>query len=735
MTPFPISQFATFERTPLESFSTLNVAEPENYWFHSSHSLTAASIQPPNPASSESIPQLVVPASAIVQAPNPSHGTTQVDPRTLIRVQFSLPINQSTLTTSNFQLLGPNGNAVAAIVGSDQSGGVATLTPLSPLQAFTTYTIQITNQLLGHNGAPVTPFTSSFTTGSQAQSSGSFRFNSTQIGNQGGASSVAIGPDGNVYVSDVTGSILRYRIDPLTGLSLGQETLFSQPGAQIVGIAFDPTANPNNLGLWVSYATRAPSSTYNTTYNGVISRLTVPTVGSSTVAVKQDVVIGLPTLPRLNHQPNGLAFGPDGRLYQSVGGLATLGGTPNWDSEETLLSGAVIAIDLRHPAFSSTQPLNVQTAAPVNYNPLATGAPVQLFATGLRNAYDLVWHSNGSLYAALNQNSIYGEYTPSAPGIPAVNALPNEALARVMLGRYYGHPNPTRGEFVLNGGNPTAQVDPWEIGEYPVGVQPDADFNPALLYDIRRLGGNSPNGIAEYTGPGPLNGRLLVAFFAGAKTIHSFALGANGLVTAEAALKNSSGSNLLLSSPLDVAVHPSGRIYVANYGEGTAGAIGGGLWLLDPILDSLGEQENETETDRPVGGPPIRMEAEAMTLQGYTIEAATSASQGHLVRTMTTGIATDIFSGASGSYKIVLAVYDEDDGQGSVQVSLDNREIVTLQLRLDAGPGNSESARRMATIATNMRVERGAQIRIVGLADSGDELARVDYLEFIPIIP
>jgi glucose/arabinose dehydrogenase len=37
-----------------------------------------------------------------------------------------------------------------------------------------------------------------------------------------------------------------------------------------------------------------------------------------------------------------------------------------------------------------------------NYNPFAANAPVKIFATGIRNAYDLVWHRNGNLYVPTN---------------------------------------------------------------------------------------------------------------------------------------------------------------------------------------------------------------------------------------------------------------------------------------------------------------------------------------------
>ena len=49
---------------------------------------------------------------------------------------------------------------------------------------------------------------------------------------------------------------------------------------------------------------------------------------------------------------------------------------------------------------------------------------------------------------------------------------------------------------MLNGGNPTAAVDPFETPQYPVGVQPDAKYQrPILDLGLHR----SANGIDEYT--------------------------------------------------------------------------------------------------------------------------------------------------------------------------------------------------------------------------------------------
>ncbi|MEO0408079.1 MAG: Ig-like domain-containing protein [Cyanobacteria bacterium P01_A01_bin.135] len=512
----------------------------------------------------------------------PLAGATDVNPQTPVRVEFSQAIDQSTLDGSSFRLVDDRGTSVAATLGSDLTGGVVSLTPLAPLTARTQYTLDVTSALTGLDGSPVTPFTASFTTGDRTGGAG-FAFTSQPVvpgEARFGVTSVAIGPDGNAYASDITGTILRYDLDPETGLATSTETVFSSPGAQIVGLAFAPDATAGDLRLWVSYAQRGQGN-----FTGTISELTLPAAGAAGEIIQRDVITGLPHTPRLQHQPNGIAFGPDGRLYQNVGGLTTLGGTRNWNVDETLLSAAVIVADLNHPAFQTGEPVNVQTEGlgADNYDPTALDAPVTLFATGLRNGYDLAWHSNGNLYSGINANSLIGRFSPAGEGVPAVTARPHEMLALVQAGAYYGHPNPTRGEFVLNGGNPTPGEDPWEIDQYPVGIQPQANFDPSLIYSTRSVGGTSPNGLAEYTGFGDLNGRLLASFFTGARTIQSFELGADGRVIDTDPLTDANGDNITFSSPLDVAVHPSGVIYVANFGVSQGNPSNGGLWVLQPV--------------------------------------------------------------------------------------------------------------------------------------------------------
>ena len=49
-------------------------------------------------------------------------------------------------------------------------------------------------------------------------------------------------------------------------------------------------------------------------------------------------------------------------------------------------------------------------------------------------------------------------------------------LYRVTKGGYYGHPDPLRCEWVMNGSKSTSGVDFAEVAQYPSGTQPDRNY-------------------------------------------------------------------------------------------------------------------------------------------------------------------------------------------------------------------------------------------------------------------
>lgn len=109
---------------------------------------------------------------------------------------------------------------------------------------------------------------------------------------------------------------------------------------------------------------------------------------------RRDILTGLPSG---RHQNNGLAFGPDGRLYVTSGSATNAGPEPS-DLNATIL----------------------------RLNP--DGSGLEIFARGLRNPYDLAFTSGGDLFA-----------TDNGADPPAFLAAPDE-LNLIKEGGHYGYP-------------------------------------------------------------------------------------------------------------------------------------------------------------------------------------------------------------------------------------------------------------------------------------------------------
>lgn len=122
--------------------------------------------------------------------------------------------------------------------------------------------------------------------------------------------------------------------------------------------------------------------------------------GDGTLDTLQPIVEGLPTWQHTFHSNNGIAFGPDDKLYVSVGSTTDHG------------------------------PLQVENEASIlRMNP--DGTDMEVFATGFRNAYDLAFSPAGELFTADN--------SPDEPD-ETLTYLPPEELNYVQEGKNYGFP-------------------------------------------------------------------------------------------------------------------------------------------------------------------------------------------------------------------------------------------------------------------------------------------------------
>ncbi|GHB07208.1 carbohydrate-binding protein [Salinicola rhizosphaerae] len=440
----------------------------------------------------------------------------------------------------------------------------------------------------------------------------------------------------------------------------------------ILGLTFDPT-DPNVL--WVTDNYPIPLTGRDNgvpDFSGRISKITIDDSDETFTATAETYITGL---PRSNgdHVTNSLTFHanpeydavtnpdvPPYLLYVSQGANTAMGGDDSaWGNRpERLLNAAILEIDPTREAPEggfdvSTEPLPTDGSntrytdddgdlknGPIDmgggqylvfaedgtatmqdadgnilleyYDPYAEDAVLKIYATGIRNGYDLVWHSNGNLYVPTN-GSAAGGVTPDDPSTAYDEALINvgiedDWLFKVEEGGYYGHPDPLRDEYILNGGNPTDGEDVNETDEYQVGTDPDSNYQ---IDDVYSLGTNrSPNGAIEYTSNifgATLAGSLLFVEYSGGDDIRWISLDEDGNVSSDTVLRDVDGNVISYVDPLDIIENPlTGQLYLMTLNRSTGESqvirldpVPGDAIDLDPDVDLVSimtiQAEDETQ--------------------------------------------------------------------------------------------------------------------------------------------
>ncbi|MBC8123923.1 MAG: choice-of-anchor D domain-containing protein [Gemmatimonadaceae bacterium] len=515
----------------------------------------------------------------------PASGATDVPRDTAVSVDVALPnpgagVEERTLNTDNVQLFRSSDTAlVPGAINTSGGGDVIVYQPSVLLDASTNYTFKVTEGVTDQASTPFEPFSMTFKTGTTTNVTPTpgVSFTQSEVYSGAALTSLLIGPDSNLYAASLDGTLYRWAIDNAGNLTT-PETFTGLAGRAIIGLAFDPT-NPRTL--WVSHNDTIfvqPAQDFT----GKISKLTLSSAPAFEATV-QDYVSGLPRSAK-DHLTNSLAFGPDGLLYLTQGSNSAMGAPDNawYNRPERLLSAAVLQID---PRRTSALPIDVQTenyeGKTGTYNPYAADAPVKLYGTGIRNAYDLVWHSNGFLYVPTNGSAAGGNIPASPSGVtpvvPQVRNAPtqNDFLFKVQQGGYYGHPNPLRSQYAMNGANPTSGTDPAEVvsegsnSGYPVNVQPDSNYRG---FDWNFGRNRSPNGAIQYKSnafAGALKNKLLVVEYSAGDDILALSPGANGSIVGVTQVISG------LSDPIDLIEDTrNGNLYVAELlNKGASGRI------------------------------------------------------------------------------------------------------------------------------------------------------------------
>lgn len=109
--------------------------------------------------------------------------------------------------------------------------------------------------------------------------------------------------------------------------------------------------------------------------------------------------------------------------------------------KENVLSAATLVAYISRPNFDG----NIQYDAPDD-GKQSGGWDVEVFASGLRNPYGLVMHSNGYLYGTDNGPNLgYGDILLSCDGNQRVDEEEEDKITLLERGTYHGHANRRRG--------------------------------------------------------------------------------------------------------------------------------------------------------------------------------------------------------------------------------------------------------------------------------------------------
>ena len=513
------------------------------------------------------IKRRIFPAAVVEQPPKvvvsqPPDGATDVMLDTVVTADIASTagIEPTSITAGTVLLIRTSDQTVVPSSAPACRANQLELRPARPLEPGTNYTFYVAPGLKDKAGRPVAPYAIGFSTAAPADPVVRFEQVPQATSRDVGFTCLQVGPDGQLYASSDDGRILRFPIAPDGTLGKPQiiESLRRAEGGPrlLTGFCFDPASTADNPIIWASHGfygfANAPD------WSGKITR-----ISGTNLEHVQDAVINLPRSAR-DHLTNQPSFGPDGALYIPQGSNTAFGGAdPEWSHRpERLLSASILRFDVRRT--SANPPLDARTPdGGGHYDPYATDAPLTIYAAGVRLAYDLVWADDGHLYVPTNGSAAGG----NAPGPQPLLRIPmseDDWLFRIVPGKYFGHPNPQQGHFVLNGGNPTADYDFAETPQYPVGTLPEPDWVPAVHSFGKHA---SANGIIQYKGDvfrGALCGKLLVCRYNVPGDLAVLHINGDGTIK-PAATRIAGFTDL--SNPLDLCEHPrTGSIYVSEYG-------------------------------------------------------------------------------------------------------------------------------------------------------------------------
>ena len=349
------------------------------------------------------------------------------------------------------------------------------------------------------------------------------KFNTTSVSTVNQPTRAAWGPDGRLYVTSLRGDIVAHTVDDNYNIIATQniDTIVPLENHEILGIAFNPYDTEPKIYVAHSHLEANGGQPFPETefspYSGQISILEGPNFSTLT-----PLITGLP-VSNHDHGVNGIEFDNNGDLYITIGGNTNAGIVSEaiGGLDESPFTAAVLKAEISKPDFNGT----VEYVLPDDFVPpegltfdpkdsqvfgdvanIAPGVDVSVYASGTRNPFDLVYTTEGLIYATDNgANFNAGAASTGANSEAPLGGKQFDELNLIQPDGYYGSPNRNRGRTDSRQNNFYGTVNPFSNSIPGVFTEPIGTF-----------GKNSTNGIDEYranTFNGQLRGNLIAQEF------------------------------------------------------------------------------------------------------------------------------------------------------------------------------------------------------------------------------